>query len=332
MASYDEERREVRLTQAEYGYLQDLLYSRRVGILGDGEIASPIMGTHDDSLDATNPFEFYFYVPEGTVKILEFRLRFWLQKFRAYSKTAAAGGGTTATSGASSATTTGGGGGATATSGASSATTTGGGGTTATDYAGGNTSLGYADLALAGTGNTGSAGTGNTGSAGPNTHGPSAYAYDHYHTQPSHTHTGPSHTHTGPSHTHTDNGHTHYMTDHRHTLGTHTHGMAHTHDVTLADHTHGMAHTHDVTLTDHTHTAVYGIYEGTSATGVTVTINGVDRTAALGGGAGFTTDQEDLDIASYLTMPGKNTISLTSTQLGRITAQWDGMVTRSLLS
>jgi hypothetical protein len=92
-----------------------------------------------------------------------------------------------------------------------------------------------------------------------------------------------------------------------------------------------MGHIHGVTLENHSHAAVYGIYEGTTATGVTVLINGVDRTAALGGGAGFTADQESLDIAAYLTLPGKNTIQLTSTQLGRITAQWDGMVARTLL-
>jgi hypothetical protein len=72
---------------------------------------------------------------------------------------------------------------------------------------------------------------------------------------------------------------------------------------------------------EHTHGLVHGIYEGTSATNVTVTINGVDRTAALGGGAGFTTDQDSLDIAQYLTV-GWNTIVLGSSQLGRIQATY----------
>lgn len=80
-------------------------------------------------------------------------------------------------------------------------------------------------------------------------------------------------------------------------------------------------HVHTMTLTDHTHGLVHGIYEGTAATNVTVTINGTDRTAALGGGAGFTTDQDSLDIMQYLAV-GWNTISLGSSQLGRIQATY----------
>jgi len=96
-------------------------------------------------------------------------------------------------------------------------------------------------------------------------------------------------------------------------------------------HDHNIGHTHWVTVSDHTHTAVYGIYKGTSATGVTVTINGVDRTAALGGGTGFTTDQTDLDITAYVTYPeAENTITLTSTQLGRIRVQYDGIYLMTL--
>jgi hypothetical protein len=57
--------------------------------------------------------------------------------------------------------------------------------------------------------------------------------------------------------------------------------------------------THTVTLTDHTHTLSYGVYEQTaSATpGVSISINGVDRTAALGGP--WNTDQ-NIDITTYL--------------------------------
>ena len=116
----------------------------------------------------------------------------------------------------------------------------------------------------------------------------------------------------------------------------HTHtGPSHEHSV--PSHVHLMPHTHAVDIADHEHAAVYGIYEATTATGVTVTINGTDRTAALGGGAGFTADQDWLDInrTGWLTFGVAdanclNTIILTSTQLGRIRAQVDGAVMRGL--
>lgn len=73
---------------------------------------------------------------------------------------------------------------------------------------------------------------------------------------------------------------------------------------------------------DHTHTlsisSVLGIFEGTTATGVLVTINGTDRTAALGGGTGFTADQLELEVSQYLNIGQKNTVDLTPTALGRI--------------
>ena len=83
--------------------------------------------------------------------------------------------------------------------------------------------------------------------------------------------------------------------------------------------------------------AAAGASEGTTATGVTVTINGTDRTAALGGGTGFTVGKNWLDVATsgWLTFGAAdadclNTIVLTSTQNGRIRAQVDGLVMRSL--
>jgi hypothetical protein len=81
------------------------------------------------------------------------------------------------------------------------------------------------------------------------------------------------------------------------------------------------AHTHPVstsTTTSTSTTLTQTIIEGLTATGITVTINGVDRTTALGGGTGFTTDQLELDITAYLTIGIKNTIDLGTTQNGRI--------------
>lgn len=87
--------------------------------------------------------------------------------------------------------------------------------------------------------------------------------------------------------------------------------------IDVSSHKHGIPHSH--TISSHSHGITYGIYESVlSATGVTVTINGTDRTAALGGS--FTTDQSGLEIKDYLVAGQWNTIVLGSTQLGRIDA------------
>jgi len=81
----------------------------------------------------------------------------------------------------------------------------------------------------------------------------------------------------------------------------------------------GDPHTHQVTTSDHAHTLERGIYEGTVATGITVAINGTDRTATLGGP--FSADNAGLNIASYMNIGQWNTVVLGSSQLGRIDAK-----------
>lgn len=73
----------------------------------------------------------------------------------------------------------------------------------------------------------------------------------------------------------------------------------------------------------HTHGQVLGVTEGTTATGVTVKFDGSDKTSALGGGGGFTTDQVELDVTPYIQkLPDKafHVIALTPTGNGRIEA------------
>ena len=107
-------------------------------------------------------------------------------------------------------------------------------------------------------------------------------------------------------------------------LGSHYHGITHDgdhiHSIT-AHHTHEVyigGHEHSVTVPGHSHDINFGIYTSTSATGVTVRINGVDRTASLGGP--FSADQANVNVAPYLVADQWNTISLGTTQLGRIHA------------
>ena len=88
------------------------------------------------------------------------------------------------------------------------------------------------------------------------------------------------------------------VSDHTHPLTVHSHGMdhfhriasftipplsievpAHGHNVRIPGHNHSVtipAHTHDLTLPDHTHDIVYGIYEGSRASSVTIKVDGTD--------------------------------------------------------
>lgn len=85
-------------------------------------------------------------------------------------------------------------------------------------------------------------------------------------------------------------------------------GSGHNHTVSVPAHTHDVSvpsHTHDVTIPAHTHTstAAYGIYADTQyPTGIHITIDGTDRTTALGGpwAAGGGAATAELEITSYL--------------------------------
>jgi hypothetical protein len=98
----------------------------------------------------------------------------------------------------------------------------------------------------------------------------------------------------------------------------HTHPLfPHEHD--LPSHTHGINHTHTTDV--HTHAINYGIFLSTLADYVSVTVDGIDRTAALGGGTGFRINQSDLDLTSYITTPGWHTVQLgVNSALGRLNA------------
>ena len=71
---------------------------------------------------------------------------------------------------------------------------------------------------------------------------------------------------------------------------------AHSHVFETSSHTHSVsieAHTHDLPLADHTHEIVYGIYEGGTANGVTLTVDGNTVPASA-----ITSDE--MDIVAYL--------------------------------
>jgi len=157
-----------------------------------------------------------------------------------------------------------------------------------------------------------------------------------------------------------ESSHTHTVSAHTYTVPSflHTHGVSgqtaaaessHTHSVTLSDHTHTIsgtitaasesAHTHSVTISAHSHTITltYGIYEGSapSAPAITITINGVNRTTALGGSWNADTT---LDITDYLRDTAKiplrqdNTIVLTSAELIDLEVVCRSLVTTRLVT
>jgi len=239
-----------------------------------------------DNVDASNPLVLNVYLPPETKSVHKALLRFRLQAFRAYETGASSGGG--------------------GTSGASSTTTTGPSSTSTTTNNSKSFTLLPTNYQGLGTTTGGSHEHSYTSTNGAHVHsGETSWTIptvspDHYHDYRYMDSAG-SHSHSVYS---SNSSHNHDVYDHYHP---HSHGM---------DHTHGMNHTHSVP--NHTHPLLFGIYISTTATGVTVKINGTDRTSALGGP--FNSDQSSLNIAPYLTFGQWNTIELGSSQLGRVDA------------
>jgi hypothetical protein len=269
-----------------------------------------------DNVDGTHPVSLKVYVPGDTASIRRAYLNFTLEKFRAYSKSAASGGGAAVTSDSG---------------GGTNATSSSGGGTTATSSSGGGTNA----TSSSGGSTVATSGGGQWFTESGYTSGLNATDY-----QGEHNHGITPGMWLAVSSTGADvtgyqmwvqsGGHDHIINlNHSHTvtIGNHSHTVTvpnHTHDVTIANHTHTVTvpnHSHSVTIPDHTHGIVYGIYEGTYASGVKIKINGIDRTVDLGGGSsGFSFDEANLNVTAYLAIGNWNTIELSSTQMGRINA------------
>lgn len=156
--------------------------------------------------------------------------------------------------------------------------------------------------------------TADTGSAGAiqiDVGNPGVSTNQYITAEAAHTHGGT--TNAGSSHTHTP------------TIST---ASDHTHSITTSNHQHNI--TVDANTTNHTHTftsastGVGGFIASTRPAGVTVTINGVDRTVALAGPFGTSgTDwnQASLNILPYITTSGWHTIEFGCTTGGRLKSQ-----------
>lgn len=292
------------------------------------------LDSHDfaDNCDPTHPAVMRFYVPEETARINKVQLSYQVEAFRVPVKGAAAGGGTSQT---------------TSSGGGTTQTTTSGGGTTATSSSGGaytnTTASGGGDTSGPSSTSTTAGGGGETlsfasrGSIDYTSFAPSfiRFAGTHNHGQTSWTipTQDPDHVHQvydGGEHTHTINDfsmftedHTHDM-PHTHSVPAHVHGLnipSHVHDVTIPNHSHGVTipdHSHGVTIPNHTHDMVYGIFEGPTPTGLSVTVDG-NVVPGLG------TSVTDIDIIPYLSKDGAgkvvrgwHEIKITPNTLGRI--------------
>lgn len=88
----------------------------------------------------------------------------------------------------------------------------------------------------------------------------------------------------------------------------------------LTTHSHGIEHTHQISLGNHTHNIDHGIYTSTSPAGVKVYVDGTLRLD--NGGAGYNTDQANLNIKEWITTSGWHYVELSSSQLGRISCAY----------
>ena len=95
--------------------------------------------------------------------------------------------------------------------------------------------------------------------------------------------------------------------------GTHAHiGGSHIHQIVLND------HIHQIVLNDHYHNMNFAIYEGSKASLADVFVNGIK--VLDNNGAHYNTDQNNLELSSFITNSGWNVVEISSSTLGRINA------------
>lgn len=131
------------------------------------------------------------------------------------------------------------------------------------------------------------------------------------------------HSHTIPAHTHSFR-HAHKVVFSINVPGFTVDIPAHTHNVKIPGHNHRVsipAHTHELTLPDHTHDITYGIFEGTTARGVRLLVDGAEVPSEA-------ISKRELDISAYLekdedgkiTRSAWHTVELVPDKLTRIEA------------
>lgn len=236
-----------------------------------------------DSLDSSYPMYVYFRVLDETVRIVSVKVSYWIHKYRAYSKAAAAGGGQTTSSGGGQTTSSGGSSTPTTNSGGGQTSSSGGGQTTTTESQ--NYTIPFVISSLYY--------VTNVGDVGANGYLPTGYTENRIVAAGSHTHTVANHTHTVANHTHTVN-----IPNHTHTVANHTH-----------------------TITNHTHDADYGIFEEDTTPTIKFTVSQDNGITYSNEYANVPINQELINITDNITKTGSKIIKFESTTRARLTIQ-----------
>lgn len=275
-----------------------------------------VHGPFRNSVDASFPIQLLVNYDSNVYLVHQAKLTFTIRGLRSNASGAASGGGTTSSAGSSHSHSVSGG--TSADGGGSHSHSVSGQGAQA-HGAGDNVSI--SSFAFVSSVTSAGPSTASTGlqSAQP----PS----DHDHSMQSHTHsvTAPAFNGTVSSATHT------------HSVTGATSGSADiTHSHSFSGSTSGAEASHTHTVSAHTHAVSFGITQQSApgAMAVTVTINGVDRTAALGGPWNAS---QTLDITTYLIdangqpLRQDNVIQLGASQLGDLEITVRSMVTATSL-
>jgi hypothetical protein len=264
------------------------------------------------SINSAFPVTFTVDYDEFIAKLHSAKLRINFHNVRSNvsAATGAAGGGTTVAS---------------ASGGSSTPTSSSGGGQTPTSSTGGSSNPTSSSDTVYGSGSQTDTSI-NTGAPSPASTQQESGADPHTHSLNSHTHAIDVTRVTGTGFTIIGFGSSYGLGTNSLGQGSHSHSVfisGHDHTVTIAAHDHTVtiaSHTHDVTLVNHTHavTLTYGIFEQAYVNpGLRITINGTDRTVALGGP--WNVAPGVLDITEYLRetsgepLRGANTIVFTVT-------------------
>lgn len=267
-----------------------------------------------DNCSPDCPAELRFYIPENVVHVNQILLNGSAAAFRGYTKATQGGGASASTtgSGGGSYTSTASGGGSNTTSssgGGSNTTSSSGGGSNVTSSSGGG-SVATSEGAVLTSSNTVHDPTDDGGAGGAN-HNHGLYRGAKLAlTNDGKTVSGyvgfvPSGKHVHPAHSHRVNiaEHTHKVT-----IANHTHTVsipAHTHSVQVPSHSHSVtisAHQHNFSIPNHTHDITYGIYTGTTAKRLTISVDG--RAAG-----NFCGTVADLDLVRFLSKDGGGNIT-----------------------
>lgn len=96
-------------------------------------------------------------------------------------------------------------------------------------------------------------------------------------------------------------------------------------DIEIPSHRHSMRfnipnHSHRYEIPSHTHDPIFGIITKSSNNGYSIQINGTDVTRSLVGNSTFSGTVENVDISKYLSIGRWNTIAISNTGLGRVSA------------